>query len=144
MSNIGIVALPARRGSIEYDDDTVEQVYAVLLSAGAGNGVTVDSAQDTATKSRVRARKMRDAVLDLIDSLGGVTEGDNALKVAISNLERDALEGEDAGENGKVNVPVLYLKGKVEDFPVLPETDDTDADADADADDPDADPDAAE
>lgn len=55
-----VIELPARSGTLDYDDDTVAEVAALLAENAVGTGITVeDEPQDTEPKARSRAKVMR-------------------------------------------------------------------------------------
>jgi hypothetical protein len=56
-----IINLPSRQGSIEYDEEQVQEIADLIAEAGVGQGVAVeDDPQDTEPKARNRAKIMRD------------------------------------------------------------------------------------
>ena len=54
-----IIALPTRQGSIEFTDDQVADVVAVLETVAPGQGVALDDSFETENKARSRAKVMR-------------------------------------------------------------------------------------
>jgi hypothetical protein len=57
-----ILDIPKRANALDYDPDEVQDVLDLLNETGEGKGVSVDDAQDSESKARVRARLMRKLV----------------------------------------------------------------------------------
>ena len=56
------LTLPARSNAIDYSDEQVIDTLLSLHDAAKGQGVVIDSAQDTEAKARVRCRTMAEKV----------------------------------------------------------------------------------
>jgi hypothetical protein len=57
------ITLPARKGTISYSDEHIADIAESLDDLPVGEAVIVDEAQDTETKARDRAQKVKDLLV---------------------------------------------------------------------------------
>lgn len=58
------IKLPARKGTIEFSAEVLEDIVQTLDEVAKGEAVIVDEAQDTETKARDRAKKVKALLAD--------------------------------------------------------------------------------
>lgn len=62
-----VLNLPARKGTIQYDEETLQDIANTLANIKPGECVRADLDQDTETKARDRAKKVRELLLASFD-----------------------------------------------------------------------------
>lgn len=86
------IKLPARKGTIEFSEEDLQDIAQTLEDLPVGEAVVVDVQQDTETKARDRAKKVK-ALLD--------TDTYDYLKV-----KAHAVEDEDGNFIPAVSLPI--------------------------------------
>lgn len=82
------ITLPARKGTISYSEEHIADIAESLDDLPVGEAVIVDEAQDTETKARDRAQKVKDTLAvephEIVVKAHSVETEDNTFIPAVS------------------------------------------------------------